>query len=93
MYNYSSTPINCTYHLIAGVSYFVFGEKIDVYSGTDPLMKEFIQAGLDYIESVGLITRALPIYRIYPTKAYRDYKKVVRRMQRAGEYRVSVPNQ
>ena len=71
-----------------GVTYFVYGENIDVYSGTIPLFKEFMEAGLDYIESIGWIILALPVYRIYPTKAYRKYKRVVRRMQRAGRFTI-----
>ena len=68
----------------AGVSYFVYGEKIDIYSGTDPLLKEFMEAGMGYIRGLTVIGPALPLYRIYPTKPYREYEKIVRRMQRAG---------
>ena len=68
-----------------GVSYFVCGEKIDIYSGTDPDMKEFAEAGLDYINMLGVIFAALPLYRIFPTKPYRDFTKCVKRLQRAGE--------
>ena len=64
----------------------MYGENIDVYSGRDPLLKEFMEAGLDYINEIGLIIFALPVYRIYPTKAYRRFKNAVRRLQRAGEY-------
>ena len=67
-----------------GVSYFVYGEKINVYSGADPTQQEFIDAGLEYIRSLVSITTALPLYKLYPTKAYKDYEKTVRRMQRAG---------
>ena len=69
-----------------GVSYFVYGEKINVYSGTDPIHQEFIDAGLEYTRSVLDITSALPFYKLYPSKAYRDYKNTVKRMQRAGSY-------
>ena len=78
----------CMY-LNAGVTYFVYGENIDVYSGTIPLLKEFMEAGLDYIESIGWILLALPVYRIYPTKAYRNYKRAVTRMQRAGKFTIT----
>lgn len=62
----------------------MYGENIDIYSGTNPVLKEFMEAGLDYIDITGSIVFALPLYRIYPTKAFRDYKRIVRRMQRAG---------
>ena len=64
----------------------MYGEKIDIYSGMDSDMKEFSEAGLDYINMAGTIAAALPLYRIFPTKVYRDYAKCVRRIQRAGEY-------
>ena len=71
-------------YTLKGVSYFVYGEKINVYSGTDSIQQEFIDAGLSYIRSVSDIVYALPLYKLYPTKAYKDYEKGVRRMQRAG---------
>ena len=49
-------------------------------------MEEFMEAGLDYIRSIGIILNSLPLYRIFPTKNYRDYTRIVRRMQKAGEY-------
>ena len=67
-----------------GVSYFVYGEKIDIYSGADSIQQEFIDAGVNYIRSAAEIVYALPLYKLYPTKAYKDYEKSVRRMQRAG---------
>ena len=63
----------------------MYGEKIDIYSGTDPIQKEFMKAGLDYLQAIDDIGRALPLYRIYPTKEYRDFKKVMNRMRNVGE--------
>ena len=62
----------------------MYGEKINVYSGADPIQQEFIDAGLNYIRSIGDISSALPLYKLYPTKTYKDYEKVVRRMHNAG---------
>lgn len=70
---------------IVGVSYFVYGEKINIYSGTDPLQKEFMEAGLDFIQSFLKTMRAFPLYKLFPTKTYRDYERIVRRLQRSGE--------
>ena len=64
----------------------MYGEKINVYSEADPLQKEFMEAGLDYIQSLVGIGLALPLYRIYPTRAYRDFARIVKRMQRAGKW-------
>jgi hypothetical protein len=70
-----------------GVSFLVYGNKINIYSGMDPMQKEFMEAGRDYIQA---IVRALPIYMLYPNKQYRDYERIVRRMQRAGKSFISV---
>ena len=71
---------------LAGVSYFVYGEKIKIYSGADPIQKEFMEAGLNFIRSTAAISVALPLYKIYPSKAFRDFRRIVRRMQGAGEF-------
>lgn len=63
----------------------MYGEKIKIYSGADPIQKEFMEAGLDSLHSVPKIMMALPIYKLYPTKAARDYERVVRRLHRAGK--------
>ena len=68
----------------AGVSYFVYNENIDMYSGMDPAQQEFMDAGIDYLESFPTIVMALPIYRLYRNKTYRNFEKILRRMQRAG---------
>ena len=68
----------------AGVSYFVYNENIDIYSGADPAKQEFMQAGLDYIQSIDLIGTVLPLYKLYPTKEYKNFKKILRRLQKAG---------
>ena len=44
-----------------------------------------MEAGKDYIQAIVTVTRALPIYKLYPNKLYRNYKKIVRRMQRGGK--------
>ncbi len=68
------------------MSYFVYGEKINTYTTTDPIQQEFIEAGLNYIGYLGRITNAIPIYKIFPTKTYREYVKIVRRIQVVGEF-------
>ena len=62
----------------------MYGEKINVYSGADPFQQEFINAGLNYVRAVVNIVNALPFYKLYPTKAYKDYESTMRRMQMAG---------
>ena len=68
-----------------GVAYFVFSERLNVYDDTDPVLKEFREAALDFIGNLAKIAMALPLYKIYPTKAYRDYLNGVNRMQSFGK--------
>ncbi len=62
----------------------MYGEKINTYSTTDPLQKEFIEAGSDFVQSVAQIASAPPFYKIFPTKSYRRFLKIVNRMKKAG---------
>ena len=73
------------YLLVAGVSYFVYGEKINTYTKADPLQQEFIEAGLDYIQYLAAISNALPLYKIFPTKTYRTYVNIVHRIHAVGK--------
>lgn len=67
----------------------MYGEKVDIYSGNDPSQKEFLEAGLDYLRNMN-IALDLPLYRIYPTKAFRKYKEIVKRLHEAGEFHVFI---
>ena len=84
------TKINSlsSYHSLCaiGVSYFVYGEMIDVYSG-DPKLNEFIDVGLKFIRSLASITMALPFYklRIY-TKPYREFVDTLNKLQDCGTW-------
>jgi len=67
-----------------GVSYFVFNETLDVYSGTDEHVKKFQTAGIEFIESLAMIASALPLYKLYPTKSYRNYIQRLNAVQELG---------
>ena len=75
-----------SWYFIPGVSFFVYGEKINIYSSLDPIHKEFIEAGSDYIQAILPMAAALPIYKLYRNKTFRNYERIVRRMQSAGKY-------
>ena len=67
------------------MSYFVYGEKIELYTEPDQHQKEFMEAGLDYLASLNDIGLAMPFYRVYPTKVYRDHVRVVNRLMEVGK--------
>ena len=70
--------MNSTYRAILNMivyghtdtAYFVFGENINAFTTNDPTHKEFIKAGLEFVEQVGQL-QPLPIYKYFPTKAYK----------------------
>ena len=69
---------------IVGVSYFVYGEKIDVYSD-DPKLKEFMDLGLKFIRSIINIAIVLPLYRMHIyTKPYKEYVDTLNKLQDIG---------
>ena len=69
-----------------GVSYFVYGEMVDVYGG-DPKLKEFMDVGLKFIQSLIRIGLSLPFYRMHIyTKSYREYVDTLNKLQDCGMY-------
>ena len=67
------------------MSYFVYGEKVDTYSfDLDPLQKEFMEVGAEYIEGIIIFLYSWPIYRLYPNQTYRKYVKAMKRLHGAG---------
>jgi len=70
--------------LPVGVSYFVFNETLDVYSGTDEHVNKFQTAGIEFIASLSMIASALPFYKLYPTKPYRTYLQKLNAVQELG---------
>lgn len=79
--------VNATFSSTAGVSYFVYGEKIPIYSANiDPVQKEFMEAGVDYMQTFARMRISMPIYRLFPNKDYRYYKKLVQKLRKAGQF-------
>ena len=62
----------------------MYNENINIYSGRDSIQQEFLEAGLEFVQSVATLASSLPLYRLYKNKLYRDYEKILRRMQKAG---------
>ena len=69
---------------LKGVTYVVFDEQIDVFSGRDARTEEFVKASLDFIESLGLIAGAIPVYKIFPTKRYKFYVTSQQNIRKLG---------
>ena len=54
------------------------------FTTNDPAHKEFMKAGLDFIEQLSRIS-PLPIYKYFPTKAYKKFIAVTGRMRELGK--------
>ena len=66
------------------MSYFVYGEKIDIYSAINNIHKQFIDAALNYFAAINIIAQSLPLFRLISTKPFREYKKSIRKLIEVG---------
>ena len=56
---------------------------MNVFTTTDPTHKEFIKVGLEFIAQIGQL-RPLPIYKYFPTKAYKRFIQATGQMRELG---------
>lgn len=77
-----SLVIVCTF---VGTAYFVFGENLDVYDDSNVTQKEFISAGTKFIEMLSK-NSPIPIYKVYPTKSYKELVHAISHMREIGAY-------
>ena len=62
----------------------MYGEMVDPYS-EDPKLKEFIDVGMKFIQSLASVGIALPFYKLHIyTKTYRDYVDTLNKLQDRG---------
>ena len=70
---------------LKGVSKIVFNESIDIFSGKNSQANDFVQAAMDYNNSISTIGQAPPLYKFIPTKPYKEYVERVRCLYNLGE--------
>ena len=70
--------------VIESISFVVFVEQFDVFSGRDARALEFVNASQNFIESLGLIAGALPVYKIFPTRKYKFYVTSQQNIRKLG---------
>ena len=51
---------------LKGISYVVFDEQIDVFSGEDARGAAFVKASRDFNDSLASVVYALPLYKVFP---------------------------
>ncbi len=68
---------------MSGIVKVIFDEDLDTFS-KDVQTEEFVETALAYVGSLGVIGRALPIYKVFPTKPYNDYVNSYSRLRQLG---------
>ena len=66
-----------------GSAYFILGVRINNFKGKT---HEFEKAAQDFIKGIGDVNAAPPLYKIYPTKPYKEFVKSFARMHAIGRY-------
>ena len=59
--------------LIIGIGYMTFGEKLDTCTESRKDLLEFQNAAIKLIRSIFALVFGSPLYKVFPTKAYRDF--------------------
>ena len=60
------------------------GEKLDTFDESKKDLQEFEKISLDYAKNVEVIVFAPSLYKYFPTKAYRDFKRATDCMYEKG---------
>ena len=59
--------------LIIGIGYMTFGEKLDTFDESRKDLLEFQDATIKFINSIAELSFGVPLYKLFHTKAYRDF--------------------
>ena len=58
---------------LKGTTKVVFNEDMNTFSDNDSQTEKYVKAVLAFTHAFGEVNRALPLYKIFPTKVYRNY--------------------
>ena len=70
---------------LKGVSWFIFNKDINVFDSNNEEGEKFTKAAANFVKNISLILEALPLYKVFPTKPYKNYVNAVRDMHKLGE--------
>ena len=70
---------------LKGVIWFTFNEDLSVFDECDQMAANFAKASINFINNGVQIIRALPLYKVYPTATFKNYKKAVIDLHALGE--------
>ena len=69
---------------LIGIGYMTFGEKLDTFDDSRMDLQEFEKITIDYAKNIEVIVFALPLYKYFPTKPYREFRRATDRMYGIG---------
>ena len=67
------------------VVWFVFNKDLPVFEEGNQMADDFAKAAVNFNNSIGIIIQALPLYKVYPTAPFKNFKKAVNDMHAIGE--------
>ena len=59
-------------YALIGIGYMTFGEKLDTFNESRDIL-EFQDAAMKMIGSISELIIGTPFYKVFPTKAYKDF--------------------
>ena len=70
---------------LKGVSWFIFNKDIGVFDPNDKEGDKFTKAAVNFVNKMSVVLQAPPLFKIFPTKPYKNYVDAVAEMHELGE--------
>ena len=70
---------------LKNVSWFIFNKDINVFDSNNEEGEKFTKAAVNFTNSLANVIQSLPVYKVFPTKPYKNYVNAVRDMHKLGE--------
>ncbi|XP_003386912.1 PREDICTED: cytochrome P450 27C1-like [Amphimedon queenslandica] len=67
------------------VVWFVFNKDLPVFEEGNQMADDFAKAAVNFNNNIGSMLQALPLYKLYPTAPFKNFKKAVNDMHAIGE--------
>ena len=58
--------------------------KVNIYDEENEAVNRLKKSVVEAVEAIGELARALPLYKLYPTKAYRTYVSAMKNLRSVG---------
>ena len=77
--------VSMTCMLTTGISYMVFGERLDTFDESRKDLKEFQNAAVELVSLIGVLASQPPLYKYFPTKNYRRFVAAMKCTRKYGK--------